>query len=437
MKKKYALGLLALLFYAIGLSILPVSADELPRIYTVDWSADGSRFAIVTRLALTIYDASFVQITSQEFPDDLAFVPPDLAFSRDGEKLYIGRRSLDPKVVSTRDLQQYCASYWSAAACAEHAILDTDSLEMLLDLSHLVTLSSYTATWSRDGSSIAFRVNYDRATSIFSTADGSLLRSFSPPPLIWTIGSEAGHAWSPDNAYFAKGGGDSLYILDAVTGEITLQHQFVNEGVWGAAWSPDSTRVAAFTGIGATTYQPMMHILDLRKDEVILTVTEPPINFSWNATWSPDGSQIAAISGRSRLYILDSNSGEVIDSFQIPPYQVLKLTYSPYGGRLIIATRIGGFKTDPAPDFVPLSTYMQPALDGVILFVAPAASPERLSALLKRCVSQTELVLHGEALISTRQYAEFTDWIGQQPASIIPESCAADLEMIALTILNR
>lgn len=436
MKKKYTLGLLVMLLYAIRISVLPVYADEPTPIYRVDWSADGSRFAVVTRLALTIYDASFVQIASQEFPDDLAFVPPDIAFSRDGEKLYIGRRSNDPKMVDTTGLKQYCDSYWSAAACAEHAILDTDSLEMLLDLSHLVAISSSTVTWSSDGSSIAFRDNYDRATSIFSTVDGSLLRSFSAPPLIWSIGYEAGNEWSPDNAYFAKGGGDSLYILDAVTGEITLQHQFENEGVWGAAWSPDSTRVAAFTDSGATTYQPVLHILDIKSDEVIWSVAEPAVITSL-VVWSPDGNQIAASGGRSRLYIFNSNSGAVIDSFQIPPYAVLKLSYSPYGGRLIIATRTGGLITDPAPDFVPLSTYMQPALDGVIQFVAPAASPERLSALLARCITQTEVVLHGEALISARQYAEFADWIGQQPASIIPESCAADLELIALSVLNQ
>lgn len=436
MKKKYMLGLLMILLYAIRISAWPGYADEPTPIYRVDWSADGSRFAVVTRRTLTIYDASFVQIASQEFPDDLAFVPPDIAFSPDGEKLYVGRRSLDPKVVSTRNLQQYCSSYWSAAACAEHAILNTDSLEMLLDLSHLVTISSYTATWSRDGSSIAFRDNFDRATSIFSAVDGSLICSFSAPPLIWSIGYEAGHAWSPDNAYFAKGGGDSLYILDAVTGEIALQHQFENEGVWGAAWSPDSRRVAAFTYSDAPTYQPVMHILDLKNDEVMLTVTEPPVN-RLHAIWSPDGSQIAGNGGLSRLYILDSNSGAVIDSFQIPPHGLSKLGYSPDGGRLIIAMRTGWPTTDPAPDFVPLSTYMQPALDGVIQFVAPDASPERLSALLERCVTQTEAVLHGEALISTHQYAEFASWIKQQPASIIPASCAADLELIALTVLNR
>ena len=125
MKRKYTLGILVVLLYAIRISVLPIYADEPTPIYRVDWSADGSRFAVVTRLAMTIYDASFVQITSQEFPDDLAFIRPYIAFSRDGEKLYIGRRSNDPKMVDTTGLQQYCASYWSAAACAEHAILDT------------------------------------------------------------------------------------------------------------------------------------------------------------------------------------------------------------------------------------------------------------------------------------------------------------------------
>jgi hypothetical protein len=49
-------------------------------------------------------------------------------------------------------------------------------------------------------------------------------------------------------------------------------------------------------------------------------------------------------------------------------------------------------------------------------------------------VSDPATFAAGLSLINAQQYGEFANWIMQQPATVLPEVCAADLQLIALAL---
>ena len=396
--------------------------------YAIDWNQDGSHFAVVTRESLTIYDSALHEIVSLAFPPDFAFVVPDIALSPDGERIFAGSK-------------------------VTRAILDTATLRPVVDLTDASVLS-YTAQWNRDGSAIAFRSADDRATRIYSAIDGSLIHSFSAPPTIWAVGYEGGVEWSPDNRYFARAGGDSVFILDASTGEIVHQYPFDHETILDVSWSPDSTRMAALTTDDVAPETPgsfpdpnsvngarrnSLILFDVASGAIITNINRPIFGLTASIAWNPDGTQIAASAGYPRIYIWDANTGELLDSYQEPLYPIDSLDYSPYGGRLMLGLNTG-FSLPAGlvdPNFVPISTFAQSELDGTLVFIAPAASLQRLSTLLANCATHSGTIATGMALINTGQYAQFGDWVHQQSAAFIPTVCAADLQAVALSVLNK
>jgi len=393
----------------------------------IQWSNDGSRLAVVTRETLTIYDASFNIMISETFPSDLAFITPRIALGPKGEQMYVGRQRA-PTDPFSLELEQFCTSNWSAAACADNAIVDTDTLQLLFDLGD-IPVQAYSAQWSNEGLSIAFRNEGDRATSVYSISDGTLLRLFSAPPPVWGFAYEGGVEWSPNNLFFARTGGDQVYILDALTGEIAAQYQFENEQIYDVAWSPDSMKMV-FASPG------FLIIFDVEDGHIITTITTPR-ELICDLVWSPDGSQIAtSASGYSEVSIWNTNTGDLIDSYQFS-HIVENLTYSPYTGRLMIGLGATSYPGLVDANFVPISTFMQSELGGFIQFVAPAASVERLSTLMDTCVSESETLDAGLSLVNAQQYDEFANWVIQQPLSVLPEVCAADLEIVALSLLNE
>lgn len=435
----------------MSLTISLAQSSGTVQIYSVEWSRDGSRFVTVTSEGLTIYDSSFAVLAYQAFPTNFAFQIPSAALSTNGERIYVGSRKVNPAIIDTAPLQQYCDAIWTASVCETHVILDTENLELVVNLSDISVLP-HTAQWSADGLSIAFRSEDDRSTIVYSTVDGTLLQSFSPPPLIWGIGYEGGVEWSPNNLYFARVGGDQIFILDASTGQIVSQYQFEAETILDLMWSPDSAYIAILTTADVAFGTPgsfsdpnavngarrnSIIVFDPSNSAVVSQISESVVSLSTALSWSPDGSQIAAEGGRGRIYIWDSITSDLLDSFQAPPYFVQNLSYSPYGGRLMVAQNTAAPIPNIDPDFVPISSYAQAEFGGVVQFVAPSASVEKLSAILADCAANSEIVTTGLAFLTTQQYSEFTDWVNQQPSSAIPEICAADLLIIALTIMDN
>lgn len=455
MYRKYLLrSALGVAFWAMSLTVLLAQSGEIVGVFSIEWSQDASRFALVTREGLTIYDSSFAIVAHQAFPQNSAFMIPYIALSPDGKRIYVGRRTVDPRTIDPTPIQQHCAANWSAVVCEVHAILDTDTLEMVLNLSD-ISLTPYYVQWSADGLSIAFRSGDDYSTVVYSALDGKLLKAFTNPPLIWAVGYDSGGVeWSPDGRYFARPGGDEVYILDAETGQIVSKHRIGIEKIDNLTWGPDSIHMAITTTAdvvpgtpGSVSDPGSVHgarrnsiiIFDVIHPRLVSRIYHPGVSLVTPIAWSPDGSRIAAGIWHGEIFIWNSMTGDLLDSFQAPPHRVHTLGYSPYGGRLIIAAPKGFSDLTPEidPDFVPLSSYAQLELGGILQFVAPAPSAEKLSAILASCAANAEIITEGTAFLAAQQYREFADWVDQQPDSAVPESCAADLHLIAVTIVDK
>jgi WD40 repeat protein len=259
--------------------------------------------------------------------------------------------------------------------------------------------------------------------------------------------------WSPDNAYFAGViNGDTVVVFDAANGQEVSQYQIGSEKIHEIAWSPDQTnpRLAlatraevepgsprSFPDEGADTMQAIRHSLFV-VDALGGTVLSSTTGFRdriWYLAWSPDGSQLAGEDGSRRLYIWDPSTGELIDSYLTEPYQVRVLEYSPYGGRLLLAYNHRFESQQRADDeFIPISTFAQIEFDGLVQFVAPAASPEKAQSILSQCTTDPDIAATGNSFLASGQYAEFIQWLGQQDESAIPALCADDLQLMAEAI---
>ncbi len=190
----------------------PVAAQLQANILAMDWSADGSRFAITTRLGLSIYDRSLNQIAYQAFPTNIEFVVPSIALSPDGTRIFVGNG-------------------------IENRILDTTTLAPMVDFQD-TSILFYTSQWNSDGSEIAFRRGDDRATEIYDATTGDLLRSFSSQ--LWRVGFfnlRGMPIWSPDNAYFAGViNADTVVVFDANSGQELAQYQIGSEKIDDIVW---------------------------------------------------------------------------------------------------------------------------------------------------------------------------------------------------------
>lgn len=437
LKRRYFLGLFIFLFCRFA--IFPTAAQENPfpnNIQQIAWSADGSRFGVVTQAGLTIYDQSFNVIVTQPFPNELTFVIPNIAFSPDGERLYVGRSKYDPR--HTTNIDAICAAHWIAVVCADHIIVETDTLRLLVELPDRGYPS---AQWSRDGEFIALQGG--NSTRIYNTRDGRKLHKFSGWP--WGLGPECGLDWSPDNRYFVCAVSERIYILDAVTGRITAYYRYKHASISILAWSPDGTRLALGSYIfeydpnnplGERHTRHEILIVDPINGEVITLLSDVP-GFGFDLTWSPDGTQLVSNTWH-QIFVWSVKSGALIDSYQLSStYFIRSLEYSPFGGRLIIRFDDRAIPANIDPKFVPLSTFAQVELDGFVQFVAPDASPERLSSIFKRCVRNDEAVRQGIAMIDAQEYGQFTGWLEQQPSDLISPVCVQDLQVVAWTVWNE
>jgi hypothetical protein len=432
------LHILLLVIMVSALTVSPnLAQDPIPSAVTaIDWSSDASRFAVATLTNLTIYDDQNQVISMQSFPDGNAFQISDLIFSPSGEQIYIGRTPWEEWMAHAVVIDSYCNQQGVDSLCIENGIFNTDTLQLIADLSGH-SFQSNAGQWSSDETQIAFRNREDRATDIYSAVDGSLLRSFSSDafPMIWSVGYDGFDTveWSPNNQYFARPAEDTLYILDAFNGEIVFQYQYEINDIIDLNWSPDSTKIAILTRSSILEHI----IVNVGSGEVITHIASGGIAELFTIpTWSPDGTELATTSGLGRINIWDTVTGNLIDSFQVSPNRVRKLGFSAYGGRLIIGNWPSEPQREADPAFVPLTVYAQSSADQLFQFVAPDASPDRLKTILDRCIIDTMILAQGLSLIDQGQYASLSAWIDQQPESLIPPLCVEDLDLMVSTMLR-
>jgi WD40 repeat protein len=410
------------LFFMLGLllttrPVVIAQSNQAPAIGSIDWSDNGHYLAITTRDMLTIYDSSLNVVASKPFPADSTFEVPSVFLSPDGSRVFI-----------------------------DQEILDTLTLQPISGLYDISYEPSF-VQWSSDSKYLA--LGADRSTSIYDAIDGNQLRYFDFG--VWQSGGE--YPWSPTQQHFAHiFRSNEIYLLDALTGTEFTQYQLPGEIVASAIWNSNGDRLALISFADVTPDMPHSFINSgmlngaVRNSITIIDISNGSIIWSTSGLrdsihyldWSPDGSQIASSDAHRRLYIWDADTGVMIDSYLLENHDLKLLQYSPYSGRLMIGYDPSWNSVARTDDpFTPISTFSKRLLDGVIEFVAPAASLERLQAILTRCVMDPTLVAVGNNLVTAGQYAEFNQWLQQLPVGTLPPVCAADLQLMATALSQR
>ncbi len=379
-----------------------VSAQTDPNaVYRMDMSADGTRFATSNIAGLTLYDAEFNPINFRAYASENDYLYIQPYFSPDGRRILI----LD--------------EIWDSTTLETVTILPPDD-------------STVPRQWSPDSQMI---LTLPRITQIYSARDGSLIRELP----YWRV-------WGFDMTYFiapGERGSDQIRFMDATTDAEIANYVFPGERVGGPIWNPDGTRFALFTfrmvEPGTPNSRPIdsgtqatlesLFIVDVPSDNRI-HVEGLPASIGY-AAWSPDGQYLAGGSNRASLYVWDTTSGAVVESYALPPEKfIYMLKYSPNGGRLVV-----GMIDSPVTSYLvdttlrPTSTFSQTQLGGAFQIFAPVASPERMQAILTECSSDTRLQATADRLIDAGQYEQF---IAQLDATAdLPAPCAADLHLMA------
>lgn len=393
-------------------------SENIP-IIGMDWSDDGTKLAVVDSKRLTIFTSvrdirPFTPVALRLFPSDSSHEFAQPYFSPDGRRILVNNE-----------------------------IWDSQTVETLLK----IDTNGYMPQWSSDGSAIAFRDLGNRGTSIYSTQNGVLLRHFTTG--IWRAGTEP--LWSPNNEYFVTISGlDEVLLLDAISGGEVVRYKLENEIILSMAWSPDSTRLAlgrtTDVQLGSPNSYPntaayggarrnSITILDVNDGHIITNVSgfRDPVD---KLAWSPDGHQLAGVDFARLLYIWDADTGTLVDSYFTPPFLTQFIKFSPYGGRLMIGldTRKSLSRTDT--HFIPKSTFAQSSLDDAIQVMAPDVSPDRLLKILSQCVSDQTTLITAKEYIDAGQFRAFISWASHVSINVVPEVCAADLQLMAQAIIG-
>jgi WD40 repeat protein len=412
------------------LPLYTVAQDPQLFIHSIDWSDDGSHFAVTTHEGLSIYDALLNPVAVYTFPPDLSTVPV-IDFSPDGSRIFVG---------STRPAQGFAAGNRIA-----DGIWDTTTLQPMVDLDHDDILF-FTSQWSSDGTMIAFRSRDDRGTNIYSAEDGELLRSFSS--MNWQVGAEIGPRWSPDNSRFATlSGRDGLLILDAVTGDDIGRYPMPVTRIDSISWSPDSTQLALVTITDAAIGSPesiptgesgkaalvAVLVVDTETGRVVNSISGIPTGIL-SIAWSPDGKQLAGNTTDGAVLVWDAEQGTLIDGYRVAPYRVKLLQYSPYSGRILIGFNPGEPFSSSSETALTTPSYQQTMLDGVLQFIVPAPSLDRLASVQAACGAQPDI---GTLLPVPDRTADLDTYVTQiesAPDDAIPPGCKADLLAVAAAL---
>jgi WD40 repeat protein len=387
--------------------------------YDYAWSRDGSRLVVMVRnestVIATVYDAQWQPLASRQIPCC------GVSLSPDGNLLMVN------------------------SAPAE--IWDTDTLQTVRVLPDVVGL----AAWSPNGTELATgTTDLPGGLMIYNAADGRLLREFTT-----STASAWGWAYppvrSPNGIYYVAGLSNQLVLLDALTGQqIGANHQLDGD-IEAFRWSSDSTRLVISLrklvpegtagsfprGDGVGSY-------DLRSIVVFEissgTTSTLRSGFRYPALllmWSPDDRYIATgLDGI--LYTMDAVSGNLIESFNLPPYFTV-IDWSPFGGRLLTGLESNStFDASPNNEIASLavsrSTFVETELGGLIQVLVPLASPERLQAISDACGLAPAADTALTAELSTQDYAGFTTQLEALPESALPPGCRADLLAVAAAL---
>jgi len=142
--------------------------------------------------------------------------------------------------------------------------------------------------------------------------------------------------WAPDSQRIAAATGDSLYVWNVASGERLLQASLDLISPGHVAWSPDGSQFAVGGGIpfadeGQEEAGPGRSLLLVNDDGTSPVLLPDQTGGVWGLAWSPDGTRLAAVGDEVRIW--DSQSGEALLKID---GSATSVAWSPDGRRLVL-----------------------------------------------------------------------------------------------------
>lgn len=168
---------------------------------------------------------------------------------------------------------------------------------------------------------------------------------------LWYLPGEPSNllVFSPDSTWLASGSGE---VWNTQTGELAQKFTGIPvvENVWGAVFSPDGSRLVVSTSEDLQTW-------NLGDGSVSSLRDKAPVGI-YTMAFSPDGSMIALAYNHSALILVDSSTGEPIDSMQYGRNWFTSLAFSPDGQTLAAGTTDGKALLLKISDLTVLKTFV-------------------------------------------------------------------------------
>jgi WD40 repeat protein len=177
----------------------------------------------------------------------------------------------------------------------------------------------YQLEWHPDGTRLV--VLGFNVLDVWDTSTGQFI-TFIPSGTTMDMG------WSPDGTRLAHiSRNDNLIIADATTYQnITSANTPNGIPLNQVAWNPDNSRMITGDAFGEIRLWDANGLTDLG---VFAQVN----GFIWELAYSPDGSRIAVALDNGIVYILDANTGLILDTFRHNE-AVLSLDWKPDGSEI-------------------------------------------------------------------------------------------------------
>ncbi len=320
--------LLLVLMVAALLPVLPEpllaqEPDTPNQVDALAWSPQGDKLAVgYADGTVKIWNASSLEpvYTLQGHTDEVT----SLAWKPDGSQLASGGFDTTVRV-------------WAGGQDGTVRVWDAESGVLLATLPDISPFSVLGITWSLDSSQIyTFGFDVNQNFRIWDAQTFELLSKESNAGDVFQI------AWSPERTQAALANvAGQVIIVDATTFEAVQifdepeMRSGGNYQIYTVAWRPDGSEVAS--GDAAGTIRLWNLATAHERLSLQGTDNQEP---SWETTtvqalhFSSDGSQLASVTADGTFRTWDANTGQILDTTQLPITPIFAAAWSPDGIKL-------------------------------------------------------------------------------------------------------